>query len=65
VFGRQAGRAVSTARKHDQKRSPTNSPGTMYLVTMWECDFRKAIERDEELATFVKNECHIPVAPQG
>jgi hypothetical protein len=29
----------------------------MYLVTMWECDFRKAIERDEELATFVKNEC--------
>jgi G:T-mismatch repair DNA endonuclease (very short patch repair protein) len=27
------------------------------VVTMWECDFRKAIERNEELATFVKNDC--------
>jgi hypothetical protein len=26
------------------------------VVTMWECDFRKTIERDEELATFIKNE---------
>jgi hypothetical protein len=44
-------RRENTLRKEERvKRAGYN------LVTMWECDFRKAIERDDELARFVKNE---------
>jgi G:T-mismatch repair DNA endonuclease (very short patch repair protein) len=44
-------RRENTIRKEERvKRAGYN------LVTLWKCDFRKTIERDDELARFVKNE---------